>query len=44
LGTDRAGVLLGFDKRDELWKEHFLNAHLKTEGFAQTQVGHQLRV
>jgi hypothetical protein len=44
VGPDRAGVVLGFDKRDELWKEHFLTAHLETQGFAQTHVGHQLRV
>jgi hypothetical protein len=44
VGTDRTGGRLGFDKCDELRKEHFLDAHLEAEGFAQTQVGHQLGI
>jgi hypothetical protein len=35
---------LGFDKREELGKQHFIGLHLETEGLTQTQVGDQLRV
>jgi hypothetical protein len=41
LGADRMRVLWRVHIRDELGQEHFFRLHLKTEGFAQTQVGQQ---
>jgi hypothetical protein len=35
---------LGLHKRDKLRQEDFFSTHLEAEGFAQTEVGHQLSV
>jgi hypothetical protein len=44
LGADRIRVLSSVHIRDERWQEDFLGTHLETEGFAQTEVGQQVRV